>query len=179
MIREFSVKPKPSNNKARLAFVACMSLSFLFILISTLMDSYKGIVSLLGVTLLICATVLYTKYISPVWFYDITFDSDGSAVLVVRQQIGKRHTTLCRIGLSEILKVEKESANDRHSHRTPSGYTKYSYMPTLDPKESYRLTTSSRYERAEILIESSEGFADLLAAYSAEARKLEEMKDEY
>lgn len=172
MIREFSVRPKPSNNKARYAFVASMLISFLLLMTSTSVSSYRGVVSLLGILALALALMIYTKYISPIWFYDITYDSDGTPVFVVRQQIGKRHTTLCRIDLGSIVGVKKESSAERREHKTAQGVVKYTYMPSLDPTESYRITTSSRYERAEILIESSDGFAELLSAYAAEAREM-------
>ncbi len=179
MIRELSVKPKPSNNKARAAFFACIILSFNLVALSMLIEQYKGIVGLGGMALLCIAMLFYTKYLSPLWFYDITFDSDGTPVFVVRQQIGKRHTTLCRIGIAEIIGVERESAKERREHKTPSGVTKYFYLPTLDPAESYRLTTSGRHERAELLIECSEEFASLIRAYSSEARENLSSCDEY
>ena len=96
---------------------------------------------------------------------------------VVRQQTGKRQSTLCRIPLNEILRVEKQSRQQRREHKTPYEVKKYAYLPTLDPDEIYRITTSGRYERAEILIECSEGFAKMLTVYSAEARQLR--SDEY
>ncbi|MBQ7325875.1 MAG: hypothetical protein IJW93_00155 [Clostridia bacterium] len=179
MIREFSVKPKPSNNKARAAFIISMMLSFALILLSTLIESYKGIIGLGGVAFLTIAMVFYTKYISPIWFYDITFDSDGTPVFVVRQQIGKRQTTLCRIALCEIVKIDRENSHARREHKTPAGVIRYSYLPTLDPKDSYRITTSARHERAELLIECSEEFAGLLQGYSVEAREKYVDIDEY
>lgn len=169
MIKEFSVKPKPSNNKARTVFIFCMLAAFVLITLSTLIPLYKGIVSLIGILLLSVALMLYAKYIAPIYFYDITFDSEGIPLFVVRQQTGKRYTTLCRIALHEIVKIEKQSREERRAHKTPYEMKKYSYLPTFDPAEVYRLTTSGRYERAEILIESSDGFADLLASYVAEA----------
>ncbi len=179
MIREFSVKPKPGNNKARYLFVFCASFSFALILLSTFIPIYKGVVSLLGVASLSIALVIYTKYIAPVYYYDIIFDSEGNALFVVRQQTGKRHTTLCRISLHEITDVEKQSAAERRAHKTPTGFLKYSYFPTLNPAEAYRITTEGRYERAEILIESSEEFALLLKKYSEEARNLYTDSEEY
>ena len=179
MIREFSVKPKPSNNKARYIFVFCTSISFALILLSTFIPAYKGMVSLVGVSLLTLALMIYTKYIAPIYYYDITFDSEGNAVFVVRQQTGKRCTTLCRIALSEIVKIEKQNAEQMKAHKTPMGVVKYSYLPTLSPSLAYRITTSGRYERAEILIESSEEFAGLLTSYSSEARERYTDNDEY
>ena len=179
MIREFSVKTKPSNNKARYSFVFCLSISFALIMLSTFIPVYKGIVSLVGVALLTLALMLYTKYIAPIYYYDVTFDNEGDAVFVVRQQTGKKHTTLCRIPLREIVKIERQTAEHMQVHKTPMGVIKYSYLPTLCPAVVYRLTTSGRYERAEILIESSDEFADLLGSYSSEARELYTNNDEY
>ena len=170
MIREFSVKPKPTNNKARAAFVICTVCSFALITVSTLIPLYKGLVSLVGVVLLSLALMLHSKYIASAYFYDITFDSEGVPLLVVRQLTGKRYTTLCRIALYEIVSIEKQSREQRRKHKTPFEMKKYSYLPTLDPDVVYRIITSGRYERAEILIESSEGFAEILASYSREAR---------
>lgn len=177
MIREFSVRPKPSNNKARAMFIACSVLAFALVTLSTVIPLYRGLVSMAGVLLLTLALVFYTKYILPIYFYDIFIDSDGTPLFVVRQQTGKRQSTLCRIPLNEILRVEKQSRQQRREHKTPYEVKKYAYLPTLDPDEIYRITTSGRYERAEILIECSEGFAKMLTVYSAEAR--EQRSDEY
>ncbi|MBO7196830.1 MAG: hypothetical protein J6V80_05875 [Clostridia bacterium] len=172
MISEFSVKAKPSNNKARILFIACMMSSFAFITISTLIPIYKGLVSLTGVAFLCAALILYTKYIAPIYYYDIILGGEGEPLLVVRQQTGKRYTTLCRIFLSEIVKIEKENDEQRRAHKISGDTLKYSYLPSLCPSESYRITTVSSHERAEILIECSDEFADLLGRYSNEAKEM-------
>ncbi len=158
-------------------FIACSVLAFALVTLSTVIPLYRGLVSMAGVLLLTLALVFYTKYILPIYFYDIFIDSDGTPLFVVRQQTGKRQSTLCRIPLNEILRVEKQSRQQRRDHKTPYEVKKYAYLPTLDPDEIYRITTSGRYERAEILIECSEGFAKMLTVYSAEARQLR--SDEY
>ena len=158
-------------------FIACSVLAFALVTLSTVIPLYRGLVSMAGVLLLTIALVFYTKYILPIYFYDIFIDSDGTPLFVVRQQTGKRQSTLCRIPLNEILRVEKQSRQQRREHKTPYEVKKYAYLPTLDPDEIYRITTSGRYERAEILIECSEGFAKMLTVYSAEARQLR--SDEY
>ena len=172
MIREFSVKAKPSNNKARVAFIISMLIAFLLISTSTLVEKYAGLVSLGGVIALSFALVLYTRYVAPVYYYDITYDSDGSAVLVIRQQTGKRYTTLCRIFLREIVEIEKITAEQRKGRHTPSDVRKYFYLPTLAPDSNYILTVNGRYEKAEVSIEVSDEFADLLRQYCREARSL-------
>lgn len=179
MIREFSAKSKPSNNKARALFIICMSGSFAFVLASTFLSLYKGIISLVGVGLFAVALVLYAKYISPIYFYDVTFDSENTPIFVVRQQTGKKISTLCRINLADIVRIEKQTSKERRAHKTPMGVVKYSYLPTLDPAVAYRITLRSRYEKAEILIESSEEFAELLMSYSRQAREERTDDDEY
>lgn len=168
MFREFSVKPKPTNNKARALFIICMMVAFSFVMLSTIIPLYNGIVGLIGVVFLVLAMTLYTKYIAPIYFYDLMSDSDGTPLLVIRQQTGKRYSTLCRMELGNVVKVEKESRKQRCEHKTPDGVVKYSYLPTLDPDYSYRITVYGNYERSEILIECSEEFADLLLSYTKE-----------
>ncbi len=170
MIREFSAKPRQSNNKARVAFIACTSVGFALALLSTFISLYRGLVSLGSIILLASSVVLYTRYIAPIYYYDIMITDEGEPLFVVRQQTGKRQTTLCRIALYEIVKVEKESSDQRRKHKTIGGVKKYSYMPTLDPSESYRLTVNGSYEKAEILIEAGDEFASILSSYVVEAR---------
>ncbi len=179
MIKEFSAKSKPSNNKARVLFVVCMSASFALIMLSTFLSLYRGVFSLLGVGFFAVALVLYAKYVSPIYYYDITFDSENTPIFVVRQQVGKKFSTLCRIDLADIIKIDKQTSKERREHKTPMGTVRYSYLPTLDPAVAYRITVRSRYEKAEILIESSEEFARLLMSYSGQAKDMRTDSDEY
>ena len=172
MIREFSVSPKPSNKKARTLTFLSFALSLVIFAISAVIKHYSGVVSLFSTLFLITGILLYTRYISPVYYYDIMVDSEGTPLFVVRAVNGKRGTTLCRIGLFEIMRVEREDRATRRAHKTPKTHAKYVYTPTLDPDVSYRITTASRYERSEILIEASDEFAAMLRAYSLEAKEL-------
>ena len=171
MISEFSAKAKPTNKKAHMLFALCTSAAFATVLASMLIPVYRGIVSFVGMMLFASAISIYSRYVSSVYYYDVTFDSEGTALFVVRQLIGKRETTLCRIALYEILKIEEESSKQSRAHKTPYGFKKYSYLPTLLPSVSYRIVSVSRYEKSEIRIEASGEFINLLRVYSAEARK--------
>ncbi len=182
MISEFSVHPKPTNNKAKITFYTFLSL-FVFstaaYLVLRAMEVEKsglfGFIPLISVTV---AIFFYNKYLGSKYYYDITFDSEGTALFVVRQVIGKRASTLCRVALYEIMKVERESAAERSAHKTPKDHRRYSYLPTFLPETTYRLTTRSRYERSEIVIECSEEFAEMMRTYVTEARQLYSLSDE-
>lgn len=171
MIREFSAKAKPTNKMANMAFAACTSVGFALVLTSMLVENYRGIISLFGVLGFAAAVAIYSRYVSAVYYYDITFDSEGTPLFVVRQLIGKRETTLCRIALCEIQKIEQQTRKQSAEHKTPYTYRKYSYLPTLMPSLSYRITSVSRYEKAEIIIEASGEFINLLGTYVEEAKE--------
>jgi hypothetical protein len=119
---------------------------------------------------LIAGITVFSKYVASVYYYDITHDSYGTPIFVVRQVSGKRESTLCRVDLADIIKIDEENTEQRRRHNTPPGYVKYTYVPTLMPKNTLRLTVISRYEKSEIVIEGDEIFSSLLNRYSKEAR---------
>ena len=152
MINEFSVHPKPTNNKAKVVFFITMIAGLAVATVSCFLPIYKGLVGMVGLLLIVTALLFYTKYIAIEFYYDIVKDDSGLPLLVVRQTTGKRTTTLCRIELADITKVETESAAERRAHKTERGVLKYNYTPTFSPSEVHRITVINRYERAEILI---------------------------
>lgn len=170
MIKEFSVHPKPQNNNAKIACMTFVLIAALGFVVYFQIEKYKGIIGIFALLALTTGILIYTKFISPEFYYDITFDASETPVFVVRQVIGRRQTTLCRIDLADIEKIEREEKAERRKHKTPSGTRKYIYAPTMFPKEIYRITAKSQYESAEIIIECSEEFSNLLKEYSKEAR---------
>ncbi len=174
MIREFSTHPKPVNKNAQVAFLITILISAFGFVTYFLIEKYKGIVGVASLMVLTTAILFYTKYISPEFYYDITVDSEGTPLFVVRQVIGKRQTTLCRINLADIVSVTRQSSAQKRAHKTPSGYRAYVYTPTFMPPETYLITVASRYEKAEIRIEGTDEFAEVLREYSGEARALGE-----
>lgn len=170
MISDFSTHAKPSNNKARVY----AALSFIFavaaFLASLPMTNYRWAPQLLGMLLVIAGLVLTTRYVSAKYYYEIMTDSEGAPLFIVRQRTGKRQITLCRIYLADIQKIEPETKEQRRAHKTPTGYTKFIYVPTFLPEDTVRITASGRYERSEIVIECSAEMCSLLSDCAAEAR---------
>lgn len=170
-MKEITVRLKPQNNNAKIAFGIALGISFVGFMVYFAMERYRGFVGVFALFMLVCAILLYTKYISPVFCYDLTFDSEQSPIFVVRQIIGKRQTTLSRIDLMDIASVEYENRSQMRQHKTPKEYRRYVYSPTLFPSEVYRITVSGRYEKAEIVIECTKEFADYIRDASLEARE--------
>lgn len=179
MINEFYSHIKPSNNKAKRLFITLLTLGGLITLVYMIADRFKGIIGLFALAAIVGAVFIYTKYVGVEYYYDITHDSAGSAVFVVRQLSGKRQTTLCRLDLHSIVKVERLTAAEKKAHRAEAGYKKYFYLPTLSPDSVTLITVHSPHEYAEITIEAPDEFADMLRRYSREARETRFDGEEY
>ena len=176
MINELQLRLKPTNNKAKVAFSvfgACALIAFLtYYFMRGEGISKASLVGLLGLVLLTVSLTFYTKYMSSVYYYEIMRDSVGTPLFLVKQAVGKRVSTLCRIALYEIKNIERTTPEERKGRKTPSDHRKYNYVPTFMPDVTYRLTTASRYEKAEIYIEISDEFSETLKLYVSEAQAL-------
>ena len=107
MIKEITVHPKPKSNNAKIAtlvFVLIAAIGFVFYF---QMESYKGLVGVFALCALTTGILFYTKFVSPEFYYDITFDANEEPIFVVRQVVGKRQTTLSRIGLPIFPRLKK------------------------------------------------------------------------
>lgn len=177
-MKELSLHATPKNKNAKIAFLITFLLSVLGFVAYSMVDRFRGIIGLVALMFLVTAILFYTKYISPVFFYDLTLDGADNSVFVVRRIVGKRQSTFCRVDLADIVSVEHESRAEYRSHKTPRGLLKYIYAPSLFPSEVYRITVRGRYEKAEIIIEATEEFAEAVREYSREAKILRTSLDE-
>ena len=177
MIKELTTIPKPRNNNAKIAFLITFLISAVSFVTYFFMERFRGFVGLFALMMLVTAILIYTKYISPVFCYDITFDSENTPVFVVRKRVGKRESTLCRIDIADIVSVNYETKSERRAHKTPRGMLKYVYAPTMFPPDTYRITVKGRYEKAEIIVEITEEYAKMLRAYTEEAKELRLLED--
>ena len=168
MIKELTVSPKPQNKKAKILFLITLLVSFVGFAVYFSIERFRGVVGMFALFSLVTAILFYTKYIAPKFYYDITFDAENTPIFVVRQVTGKRQTTLSRIDLFNVKRIEKETKEITRSHKTPTGFRRYVYAPTLAPSLIYRITVIGRYEKAEIIIECSDEFADYLKSAVAE-----------
>ena len=142
------------------------------VLISALIEKYRGLVGLVAILALTTAILVYTKYVSVKFVYDVLSDGYEEPLFAVRQIIGKREVTLCRIALADIVKIERESREERKNHKREAGTALYVYSPTISPDSSYRLTAAMPGERSEIILEGSDEFFGKLLEMVNEARSM-------
>ena len=178
MIKEFSVRPKAQNNNSKILMSVFFALAAVALVISMIIDKYRGVVGMVAVAFLVSAILVYTKYVSICFSYDVMIDSDGEPLFVVRQLVGKREVTLCRVSLADVASIKKETASERKSHVTERGVSKFVYAPTLSPSVSYRVTVKNGYECSEIILEGNEEFMNMLSEYSKEARAARTVEQE-
>ena len=88
MNRSFSARPKPSNNNAKIAFGVALGIAAVGFLFYFLMERYRGIVGMAALFVLVTALLIYTKFISPSFAYDVIDDGSDVPLFVVRQIIG-------------------------------------------------------------------------------------------
>ena len=172
MINESTVRPKPQNNNAKIAFLLTMLAFLLSVAAYMFMEKYKGVVGLVAMCFLTTSILFYTKYIAPVFMYEILIADDGTPLFIVRQQTGKRIATLARFDIGDIRDAKIESRQERKNHKIPGGVLKYNYGPTLNPPKACRIFLKSRYETAEILVEVSEEYKDMLLSYAKIAKEM-------
>ena len=171
-MKELSVRAIPQNKNAKIALLISFLLSVLGFVTYGIVDRYRGIVGLVALMFLVTAILFYTKYISPIFFYDLTLDGADNSLFVVRRIVGKRQSTFCRVDLADVVSVQREVREEYKRHKTPAGLLKYVYAPSLFPKEICRITVKGRYEKAEIIIEATEEFIEAIKEFSCEARAL-------
>lgn len=177
-MRDFSIHAKPTSNKNKLTFLILFSISAMLFVTSGVFDKYKSIVGFIALLFATAAFFVLTKYVLAEYYYDISATDTEDPIFVVRQRVGKRSTTLCRISIRSIVRIEELSRSEYKKHTTEAGYAKYVYSPTLFAEKLIYIKVSSHYEHAELFIEGTTELAKMLSDYSAQLRAQSPENDE-
>lgn len=172
MIKDFSAHPKPQNSNAKVVMWLFFGLGAVAAVFSVALDSYRGVVGLVALALISSGILMYTKYVSVAFYYDILGEDMDTPLFVVRQRVGKRDVTLCRVELADIVSVKRETAAERKAHVREQGTAYYVYAPTLNPPVSYRMRVSNPRENAELILEGTDEFFSRVIELASEAREL-------
>ena len=172
MIKDFSVHPKPQNNNSKKVMWIFYALGAVAAVLSVMLESYRGVAGLVALAFISSGILMFTKYVSVAFYYDIIAEDVDTPMFIVRQRVGKRDVTLCRVDIADIVSVKRETAKERKAHVREQGTAYYVYAPTLNPPVSYRMRVNNAREHAELILEGSDEFFEMITALAAEARAL-------
>ncbi len=178
MIRDFAVRPMPKNQNARRLFFILLGAAAITVGISYFLPSYKGVVQLASLVLLVSSVLIYTRYIGSIYSYEVAHDSEGTPIFLVTQLSGKRRTALCRVNLSDIQSIKVLTGEQYRAYKPEVGIKRYNYTPTMNPPEVHLMQVRSRTEKAVVFLELSEEYRAMLLSYIDEAKSLRALEDE-
>ena len=81
MIQELSVRPMPKNQNARYAFFALLGAATVTVIVSYFLSSYKGVIQLASLLLLVAAVLVYTRYVGSTYYYEVAFAGETPILL--------------------------------------------------------------------------------------------------
>ena len=172
-IYEFTYRPVAEKRPAAVVFGIIMAMSLVIVIASESAEKYKGVISLAAVILICAAIYIFVRFLASDYAYILIFDNNGLPNLIVTKTVGKSVTTLFTALITDIQDIKAESPEERKKHRTPSGTKKYNYTVSLIPGTVYRVYTSGKEGKSEILMEFNEAVRERLLEYSAIARAYE------
>ena len=170
MINDLSVRPKAQNKRADRIFYTLLLVAFAFVFASSMAERYRGVISLGAVISIVVALVIYNRYMSGQYSYEVMASSVDTPLFIVRRTVGKKATTLFNAELRTMVSVDVIAEGDG------AGISRecrsYNFCPTLGAVRRARITFKTRYEKTVVLIEGSDEFFSTLSQYAAEAREL-------
>ena len=178
MIKDFSVHPKPQNNNSKKVMWLFYALGAVAAVTSVMLESYRGVAGLVALAFISSGILMFTKYVSVAFYYDIIAEGVDAPMFIVRQRVGKRDVTLCRVDLADIVSVKRETAAERKSHVKEQGTAYYVYAPTLNPPISYRMRVVNAHEHSELILEGTDEFFAKITELAAEARTLRQDEED-
>lgn len=135
----YSETPQKTNRHAAV-FGLLSSLCGLILFVFSAFLPYPSILQAVGVVFLIVAIFLVGRALT---FYTYTLqksDADGLDELCVTEHRGRRNTTLCRLLLRDLQKIDEcDRTSERAVRKTYQGVRIHSYCPDVLPAKTVYL----------------------------------------
>ena len=181
MTGDFSVRPKPQNNNAKILMWAGYIIGFVSAFASCFAGNASRYTIIIAAVGFILGLVVHTKYVAVELYYDVITDGVEEPVFVVRYKTGKRVTTMCNISLADVVSVTAETASERKAHKKERDVGLYNFAPTLFPEKTYRMCVRSLRGKNDLILEGSEEYFQKIMEIVGEAKtlRMEQEKREY
>ena len=164
----YEYTPKDPNTAEKL--LACLALVFAAASFGvSRLDGipYPAILQFAAVVFLTVSLALANRSILRSYTYTVTEpDENGRRDFLITEHIGKKHTAVCRVGLSQIRSVEIVRAGDKEKIRQAEKAANviYRYMTALFPRELMLVTLETGDAVTLLRIPAEKGLQDALRA---------------
>ncbi len=137
----FSYRP-PHKSKIGLAIsCACLGIAAILIVSSAFLPRLRSIPQMIGFCFALVSILLITKFVLREFVYAIEEAADGYEFTIYEIQ-GKRKTTVCRIGFSDITDMGEVPSRDAELRSSLGIDRSYSYYPDIAQKGKYYIKAS-------------------------------------
>ena len=138
-MREYSFHAKSTNDLAKRLSVTLFVAAFLLLAVIFVFSvPYAGFIEGICVVLLTFAVLLLTRFVYKSFIYRVVMRDDGRFDLTVTERYGKGETTVCRVALSGIERIEKlTDKNKKELRAAAKGRKSFSYCPDILSKDEY------------------------------------------
>ncbi len=153
---EFTYRPITDKKRAFPLLFTVIGVSSLLIAISSVIEAYRGLLSLLGVMGLTVATYILTRYVVSDFAYSVMLNSSDELLFVVTKTTGKRVSTLYCTKAKYIKSAQLFTKNDYKKHKPEKGTLLYNLAPSFHPDSVYIVSTDGPEEKCEIILECTE-----------------------
>ncbi|MBE6635024.1 MAG: hypothetical protein E7617_02315 [Ruminococcaceae bacterium] len=159
---EFTYRPVTDKKRAFPLLFTVVGVSSLLVAISTVVDTYRGLLSLLGVMGLTVATYILTRYTVSEFAYSVMATASDELMLVVTKTVGKRVTTLYSTKVKGIKSIQLFTKDEYKKHKTEKGRLLYNLAPSFSPASVYIAIIDDAEEKSEIILECTEAVVSRL-----------------
>ena len=162
--------PERNNQKISGLILVCLIGGFLLLAFTSVLKGlpFRWVLQLMGIGLLSGAIYLYTAYITRAFVYRVMVREDGERDLLIDEIRRKSRTTVCRISLSGIRRVEQIPSGDREKMSAlkkelrKAGYRQYTYDTSFLPSSVCFLLADECGEMLAIRIPDEDGLLRML-----------------
>ena len=158
----FSETPTRKNHAAAVLSLLCGLVGIAVFACANFLD-YSAIFQTVGIILLMITVILLGSTLVRYTYTLQKSDKDGLDELAVVEHRGKKQTTVCRLLLSDLRKIDECTAKaEKPIRRSYHGDRIHSYCPDIFASRVVYLLFEENGERIVLRLQASEQFMDVL-----------------
>lgn len=167
----YEYKVKRKNKAAAITIAFSFAVSAICLFGGRFSGSFRSVTEIVGLLAFFFAILIMGRYLLREYIYSVEKTENGEVDLTVVEVQGKRRTTVCRIGLSEIKEILFEDPVSRGAVRKRlKPMKRYDYCIDLSPSRSIHLLFSDGDRAVAVRLEPDERMKALIVQLSSAGR---------